>query len=78
MLTSYYNSNLLFDSTVTILKEIESNLKNIPNGGLKGLLYYKSAIAQKYKINLSVDVSLKKNTGFKKLQESQLKDLCKS
>ncbi len=63
--------------TLSVKDTVISNLKNIPNGGLKGLLYYKSAIAQKNNINLSVDVSLKKNSWYKKLQENQIKDLCK-
>lgn len=67
----------ILEDTLNVKDTITSNLKNIPNGGLKGLLYYKSAIAQKNKINLSVDVSLKKSTSLKQLQETQIKDLCK-
>ena len=67
----------ILEDTLSVKDTVISNLKNIPNGGLKGLLYYKSAIAQKNNINLSVDVSLKKNSWYKKLQENQIKDLCK-
>ena len=34
-------------------------LKDIPKGGLKGLLYYKLAVANKYKIDMYMDVSPK-------------------
>ena len=65
----------ILEDTLSVKDDVTSNLKNIPKGGLKGLLYYKAAIAQKQNINLSVDVSLKKNTNFRKLTESQIKDL---
>ena len=65
----------ILEDTLNVKDDVTSNLKNIPKGGLKGLLYYKAAIAQKQNINLSVDVSLKKNTNFRKLTESQIKDL---
>ena len=65
----------ILKDTLSVKDDVTSNLKNIPKGGLKGLLYYKAAIAQKQNINLSVDVSLKKNTNFRKLTESQIKDL---
>lgn len=67
----------ILEDTLSVKDTVTSNLKNIPNGGLKGLLYYKSAIAQKNNINLSVDVSIKKSSWFKKLQEPQIKDICK-
>ena len=43
----------------TIIPELAvTNLKNLPKGGIKGLMYYKAAIAQKHKINLTTDVSI--------------------
>ena len=66
----------ILEDTLSVKDTVISNLKNIPNGGLKGLLYYKSAIAQKNNINLSVDVSIKKSTYLKEINETQMKDLC--
>ena len=31
-------------------------LKNLPSGGFKGLLYYKIAVARNSKVNIDVDV----------------------
>ena len=44
---------------------------------MKGLIYYKVAIAQKKKIKLIVDISLKSKSYLQKLSESQIKDICK-
>ena len=40
-------------------------------------MYYKLVIAQKNKINLTVDVSIKKRSILNKLSEKQVRDLCK-
>lgn len=67
----------LLDDNVNIEDEVVNKLKDLPKGGLKGLMYYKAAIAQKRKIKLVVDVSLKTKTKFKKLNESEVKTICK-
>ena len=51
--------------------------KNLPKGGMKGLMYYKAAIAKKEGINLTVDIKLKKNNSLKKLSDADNNVLCK-
>lgn len=41
---------------INVDNEMISQLKNLPNGGMKGLLYYKMAIAKNNGINLEVDI----------------------
>lgn len=67
----------ILDDNINIEDEVVNKLKDLPKGGLKGLMYYKAAIAKKKKINLVVDVSLKSNSKLKKLDESQMKTICK-
>lgn len=50
-------------------------LKYIPKGGLKGLLYYKIAIAKKHGVKMIIDVSNKVTPLLKKLSENELKQL---
>ncbi len=54
-----------------------TNLKNLPKGGIKGLMYYKAAIAQKQKINLTTDVSIENKGILTKLSEKEVRILCK-
>ena len=56
-------------------KDIE-DLKNIPKGGLKGLLYYKTALAKNKKVKMIIEVSPKVTTIIKKLEEKKLRQLC--
>ena len=49
----------------------------LPKGGIKGLMYYKSAIAQKNKIDLEVDISLETHSILEKLPEKDIKTLCR-
>lgn len=51
-------------------------LKNIPKGGLKGLLYYKLAISKNNKIKLTIEVSPKVTKIIKKLKDKDLKQTC--
>ncbi len=52
------------------------DLKNVPKGGLKGLLYYKVALAKNKKVKMIVEVSSKTTNKLKKLKEKELKELC--
>ena len=54
-----------------------NELKNLPNGGLKGLLYYKLAVAKNKNVNVEVDVSPTVGKFLKKLSEEQIKVLSK-
>lgn len=67
----------ILEDNINIKDEVVNKLKDLPKGGLKGLMYYKAAIAQKQKIKLAVDVSLKNNTILKKLSENQVRIICK-
>lgn len=56
-------------------KDIE-DLKNIPKGGLKGLLYYKVAVAKNKKVKMIVEVSPKVKKSIKKMSEYKLRNTC--
>ena len=51
------------------------DLKNIPKGGLKGLLYYKLAISKNANVKTVVEVSPKCTSKIKKLSRDNLKQL---
>ena len=57
--------------------EIINQLKQLPKGGIKGLMYYKVAIAQKKKINITADVSLEEKSILHKLNEKDIRIICK-
>lgn len=67
----------ILEDNINIEGQAVTNLKNLPKGGIKGLMYYKAAIAQKQKINLITDVSLEKNGILTKLSEKDIRILCK-
>lgn len=52
-------------------------LKNIPKGGVKGLLYYKILVAKNKGVNLSVDISKNVSNTIKKIELDKIKILCK-
>ena len=60
---------LIDDSYIEILKDI-------PKGGLKGLLYYKLALANKYNIDMYIDVSPKINNKLTKINKTLLESIC--
>lgn len=66
----------ILEDNVKLEDEVISKLKDLPKGGLKGLMYYKAALAKKNNIKLVVDISLKKNSYLNKLSESNNKALC--
>ena len=51
-------------------------LKNVPKGGLKGLLYYKVAIAENNHVQMLAEVSPKVTEFIEKLPQKELKQLC--
>lgn len=53
------------------------NLKPIPKGGLKGLLYYKISLAKKNNINIEIDVSKKVSSILKQFEMQTTKDICR-
>ncbi len=51
-------------------------LKNVPKGGLKGIIYYKLAIAANENVNFIIDVSKNATKKLQQLSKSNLKELC--
>lgn len=67
----------ILEDNINIEGQAVTNFKSLPKGGIKGLMYYKSAIAQKYKINLTTDVSIESKGILTKLSEKEIRVLCK-
>lgn len=67
----------ILEDNINIEGQAVTNLKNLPKGGIKGLMYYKSAIAQKHKINLITEVSIESKGILTKLSEKEIRILCK-
>lgn len=66
----------ILDDNIKIEGDVIKHLKQLPKGGLKGLMYYKTAIAQKNKIKLTIDVSIERKSILNNLNENQIKELC--
>lgn len=69
--------NTILNETSDFNRNDIEQLKNVPKGGLKGLLYYKILLSQKEGITITTDVSPKVYDEIKKLQIKKLKDLCR-
>lgn len=69
--------NEILEDNINIGGEVINQLKLLPKGGIKGLLYYKVAIGQKKKINITADVSLESNGILSKLTEQEIRVICK-
>lgn len=67
----------ILEDNINIEGQAVTNLKNLPKGGIKGLMYYKAAIAQKRKLHLTIDVSIENNGILTKLSENDIRILCK-
>lgn len=67
----------ILEDTINVKGETINQLKNLPSGGLKGLIYYKSTIANRNKIDLTINVTLKRNNMLAKLENDETKTLCK-
>lgn len=67
----------ILDDSINIEGQAVTNLKNLPKGGIKGLMYYKAAIAQKHKIKLTTDVSIENKGILTKMSEKEVRILCK-
>ena len=71
-----YINNIVKEQKSSGVKNI-SNLKDIPKGGLKGLLYYKITVAEGKNVTLSIDVSKRATKYLKKLTANDNKTLCR-
>ena len=67
----------ILEDSINIEGEVVHQLKALPKGGVKGLMYYKATIAQKNKINLTVNVSLETKSILTRLSEKDIRILCK-
>lgn len=66
----------ILEDSINVEGDVVNQLKTLPKGGIKGLMYYKSAIAQKNKIDLTVNISLELHSILSKLSEKEVKVLC--
>lgn len=67
----------IISDTINIDNHIINQLKNLPSGGLKGLLYYKIAVARNNDINIEVDVSQDSSPVLNTLNQDELKIISK-
>ena len=67
----------ILEDNINIENQAVTNLRKLPKGGIKGLMYYKSALAQKQKIHLATDVSINEKGILSKLSEKDIRVLCK-
>ena len=67
----------ILEDNINIEGQAVTQLKYLPKGGIKGLMYYKAAIAQKQKIKLTADVSIESKGTLTKLTEKEIRVLCK-
>ncbi len=64
------------NNTLNIEFEYISLLKNVPTGGLKGLLFYKIMYAKEDNLNISFDVSKNVSSTIDKIGDKSFQDLC--
>lgn len=67
----------ILEDNINIEGQAVTNLKQLPKGGIKGLMYYKTAIAQKQKLNITIDVSIDEKGLLSKMSEKNIRTLCK-
>lgn len=67
----------ILEDNINIEDQAVTNFKNLPKGGIKGLMYYKAAIAQKHRLHLTTDVNINTNGILSKLSEENIRKLCK-
>lgn len=67
----------IISNNINIDGEMISQLKNLPSGGFKGLLYYKIAVARNNKVNIDVDVGSDVAKRLKKFNKEELEILSK-
>ena len=67
----------MLEDNINLEGKVIHELKMLPKGGIKGLMYYKSAIAQKNKIDLTVNVSIELKSLLNKLNDAEIKTICK-
>lgn len=69
--------NEILDDNINIEDTVINELKLLPKGGIKGLMYYKVVVAQKKKVNVTADVSLESKGILGTLKEKDIRVICK-
>ena len=67
----------IISQNLNIESEVVHNIKTLPKGGLKGLLYYKTIVAQNQKIKVTIDVSINDKGILHKLSKDEVTTLSK-
>lgn len=67
----------IIDENLNINSEVITNLTNLPKGGLKGLIYYKTIVAKNNKINITINTSINTKGILSKLNKAQITTLSK-
>ncbi len=67
----------IIDQNLDINNDVVKQLSMLPRGDLKGILHYKTIVAQKHKIKLTVDVSIQDNGIINKLDKKEINTLAK-
>ena len=65
----------ILGKSIIVDNEYIEILKNVPKGGLKGLLYYKIAISKDRKVNVTFDISDTASKKLKKLKKERMRKL---
>lgn len=65
----------IISDNINIDNEMVYEFKNLPNGGFKGLLYYKMIVAKNNKVNVEIDIGNNVGKLLNKLQGDKLKVL---
>lgn len=67
----------IIEELINIDENMVQELRGLPNGGLKGLLYYKIIVARNKNINIETDINSRVGKMFKKLGDIEIKILTK-
>lgn len=70
-----YKIDSIISETINIDDNMINQLKNLPNGGFKGLLYYKIIVAKNNNIKLEINIGSEDNKVLNKLSDDKLKVL---
>ncbi len=65
------------DEMINIDDNFVNALSGLPNGGIKGILYYKIAVARNKKVNIDIDIGCHVDEKIKKLSDAQMSTLTK-
>lgn len=66
----------MLNMSIIVDQECIEVLKDLPSGGLKGLLYYKMALAKNEKVKFYIDISPKIKNKLNKLNKNLIENIC--